>query len=185
MDTLCLQSSCHFFLWDLYAFANLHQFTWKHDMIWIRPTSKNQPPCLSITSCEVGMKHRFEESLKGNWINKLNLFNIPRLEHENKRPSSEETVLPNPRCLILIYVSSMVVLGWCSCVCKPLGRLPDPPHTKDTFQVCRQILEEEDQGGYTPINVAIYIVYIIYDICIYTVICWVLTQLHNLTYKNT
>ena len=33
---------------------------------------KNQPPCLTITSCEVGMKHRFEESLKGNRINKLN-----------------------------------------------------------------------------------------------------------------
>ena len=78
---------------------------------------KNQPPCLTITSCEVGMKHRFEESLKETEYEFL--FNIPRLENEHEKPSSEETVLPNPQCLILIYVSSMVVLGWCSCVYKP------------------------------------------------------------------
>lgn len=79
---------------------------------------------------------------------------MPRLEHENLT-FEEETVLPNPRCLILIYVSSMVVLGWCSCVYKPFlgdfGATPDPPHTKDTFQVCQErFFSEEDQGD-TPL----------------------------------
>lgn len=75
-----------------------------------------------------------------------------------KKPSSEETVLPNPRCLISIYVSSMVVLGWCSCVYKPFlgdsGATLGPSTYQGYLSGLPANFGREDQGGYTPINVA-------------------------------